>query len=159
MPDNNVIGLEGISKILHTFYRHCCQQKVTFCRCQAISDFSLTSWEETERGFLQVLFFLFSQNKSNYCALHSIRGTLKGCRKQCHLCYDNDVESLSSTPPIPSNPPKNNPEFDVSSLHCPRGISLSLLTEFRPLASSSDNFLKSLFRMSVPRFRLLNHFH
>ena len=55
MPDNNVIGLEGISKILHTFYRHCCQQKVTFCRCQAISDFSLTSWEETERDFLQVL--------------------------------------------------------------------------------------------------------
>ena len=43
--------------------------------------------------------------------------------------------------------------------HCPRKISLSLLTEFRPCACSSHNFLKSLFRMSVPRFRLLNHFH
>ena len=60
-------------------------------------------------------------------------------------------------PLTPSNPPKNNPEFDVSSLdikvlHCPRKISLSLLTEFRPCASSSDNFLRPLLRMSVPRF-------
>ena len=66
MPDNNVIGLEGISKILHTFYRHCCQQKVTFCRCQAISDFSLTSWEETEREFLQVSVFSFQSEQIEF---------------------------------------------------------------------------------------------
>ena len=59
-------------------------------------------------------------------------------------------------------PPKITPSLMFHHLtlvqHCPRKISLSLLTEFRPCASSSDNFLKSLFRMSVPRIRL-NHFH
>ena len=57
MQDNYVIGLGGISKIFHTFYRHRCQQEVTFCRHSAISLFTLTSWEDSERAWFLMFHF------------------------------------------------------------------------------------------------------